>query len=239
MTFCAMGPARKPAVTRPNAAASAARGKRSRAAKAASVKAAGEKPRIVPARRKSTAPSSTGAELRVLPVTNKTWPDFETLFSARGAPHYCWCTPYRRRDAQSMSSDEKRAAMHDLVRARTPIGVLAYDGDAPVGWCSVAPRETYVKLERSRTMPRVSPGPTWTVLCFFVQRPRRRSGVTRALLAGALEFARANGAEVVEGYPYDTAGISATHRGSSHVFRALGFQREGSRWFHRVDDSQR
>jgi GNAT superfamily N-acetyltransferase len=173
--------------------------------------------------------------LRVLPVTSKTWRDFEALFSARGAPHYCWCTPYRRRDAQAMSSDEKRVAMLELVRSQTPIGVLAYDGDVPVGWCSVAPRETYVKLERSRTMPRVSAAPTWTVLCFFVPRAHRRSGVTRALLAGALEFARANGAEVVEGYPHDTAGISATHRGSSHVFRALGFQRDGSRWFQGVN----
>jgi hypothetical protein len=54
--------------------------------------------------------------------------------------------------------------------------------------------------------------------------------VTRALLEGALDVARQHGAQVVEGYPHDTAGISSTHRGWSGVFRALGFQREGSRW---------
>jgi GNAT superfamily N-acetyltransferase len=170
----------------------------------------------------------------VVAVSAETWGDFEALFSARGSPHYCWCSIYRFRDAHHMSRDQKRDAMHELVRERTPIGVLAYAGDTAVGWCSVAPRESYVRLERSRTMPRSSPAPTWTVLCFFVQRAHRRSGVTRALLAGALEVARRQGAEVVEGYPHDTAGNSATHRGSSKVFRALGFERDGSRWFYCV-----
>ena len=85
-------------------------------------------------------------------------------------------------------------------------------------------------------MPRVSPAPTWTILRFDAERAHRGKGVTRALLAGALEEARRRGAEFVEvGYPHDTAGISATHRGTSKVFRALGFQRAGSRWFDALD----
>lgn len=124
--------------------------------------------------------------------------------------------------------------MHEVVTRGTSIGVLAYDGDEPIGWCSIAPRESYVKLRRSRTMPRVTDPETttWTVLCFFVPRPRRGTGVTRALLEGAIAYARAQGAAVVEGYPYDTAGISATHRGHSRVFRALGFVQDhgGRRW---------
>jgi GNAT superfamily N-acetyltransferase len=167
----------------------------------------------------------------VLPVSSDNWSDFVALFGSRGAPHYCWCSIYRFRDAHELSKLQKQRAMRRLVEGGTPIGVLAYDGDAPVGWCSVAPRESYVKLERSRTMPRVSDDPTWTVLCFFVQRSHRGSGVARALLAGAIEAARRRGARVIEGYPHDTAGISATHRGTSHLFRAQGFERQGTRWF--------
>jgi hypothetical protein len=37
--------------------------------------------------------------------------------------------------------------MRQLVESGTPNGVLAYHGDDPVGWCSIAPRETCVKLE--------------------------------------------------------------------------------------------
>jgi GNAT superfamily N-acetyltransferase len=180
------------------------------------------------------AETRAGRELVVRPVTGKSWGDFVALFEARGSPHYCWCGVYRFAKAHEMERDEKRAAMGKLVRGGTPIGVLAYAGRGgpPVGWCSIAPRESYLKLARSRTMPRKTPAetPTWTVLCFFVTRPARGAHVTHALLAGAVDYARAQGARVIEGYPWDTAGISSTHRGHSSVFAAAGFRREGSRW---------
>ena len=195
--------------------------------------AAAPRERAAP-RSAKTPPARAQAEprraLRVAEVTRHSWPDFERLFLARGSPHYCWCGAYRFRDNPEIGADEKRARMRDLVASGTPIGVLAYDGDDAVAWCSVAPRESYVRLARSRTMPRVSNAPTWTVLCFFVQRGYRSAGVPELLLRGALDVARRHGAEVIEGYPYDTAKISSTHRGTSRVFRAAGFRRRGTRW---------
>ena len=168
--------------------------------------------------------------LVVRPVTPATWEAMVALFTARGSPHYCWCVPHRFADAPALSSEQKRERMGALVTKGTPVGVLAFAGKEAVGWCSIAPRETYVKLARSRTMPRVSDAPTWTVLCFFVRRDRRGTGVNRALLAGAVRHARSEGAVEIEGYPYDTAGISSTHRGRSEVFADAGFQQEGKRW---------
>ena len=188
------------------------------------------KARRAPAKRPAPAAQAPAGAVRVLPVGPENWSDFAALFRSRGAPHYCWCSVYRFRDAHELSKPQKQRAMRRLVEGGTPIGVLAYAGDVAVGWCSVAPRESYVKLERSRTMPRVSDDPTWTVLCFFVQRSHRGSGVAHALLAGAIELAHQRGARVVEGYPHDTAGISATHRGTARLFRALGFERQGTRW---------
>jgi GNAT superfamily N-acetyltransferase len=158
----------------------------------------------------------------------------EALFSARGSPHYCWCTPYRFSEAQHLDADEKRERLKELVAHGTPVGVLAFAGKAPVGWCSIAPRETYLRLARSRTMPRMTDAPTWTVLCFFVPRDRRGTGVTAALLAGALRYAKAKGAQEIEGYPYDTAGITSTHRGRSELFAGAGFVQEGKRWVRRL-----
>jgi GNAT superfamily N-acetyltransferase len=171
-------------------------------------------------------------KISVRPVTPETWDDMARLFSARGAPHYCWCGPYRYARAHEMSADAKRVALRELVSGGTPVGVLAYDAGVPVGWCSIAPRESYVKLGRSRSMPRRTPPATstWTVLCFFVPRSHRRRGVPAALLRGGVDYAAAQGAAVIEGYPYDTAGISSTHRGHSSVFRAAGFRREAGRW---------
>ena len=171
--------------------------------------------------------------VEVGPVTAESWDGLARLFEAKGAPHYCWCTAYRTRSGQDLDGAERKARLRALVRAGTPVGVLARESGEPVGWCSVAPRETYVRLERSRTMPRVTPAgaATWTVLCFFVPLRHRGAGITDALLAGAVAYAREQGAEVVEGYPHDTAGVSSTHRGHSRVFRAAGFRREGKRWF--------
>jgi GNAT superfamily N-acetyltransferase len=174
--------------------------------------------------------------LVVRPVTTATWADFVQLFEARGGPHYCWCSPHRFGNAHEMDNAAKKAAMHGLVADAVPIGVLAYAAGAPVGWCSVAPRESYVRLVRSRTMPRVTdPGcATWVVLCFFVARAARGTGITHALLRGAVKYARAQGARIVEGYPHDTAGITSTHRGHSSVFAAAGFRQgadgDGTRW---------
>ena len=178
------------------------------------------------------------ARVVVRPVTAATWDDFVHLFEARGGPHYCFCAPYRFRDAHALSNAEKKARTRKLVAGAIPIGVLAYVGDEPIGWCAIAPRETYVKLERSRTMPRVTPPatPTWTVLCFFVARAHRGKGVTRSLLRGAVAYARSQGARVIEAYPFDSAGISATHRGHSSVFEGARFRRDpdGARWSLRV-----
>lgn len=169
-------------------------------------------------------------------MTRETWDDFVRLFEAKGSPHYCWCTPYRMRDAGHASNDEKKAYVQARVDEGVPIGVLAYVDGEPVGWCSVAPRETYVRLERSRTMPRATPPetPTWVILCFFVVRAHRNRGVTHALLKGAVAYARERGAKVVEGYPFDTAGIRSTHRGASSVFAAARFAQDGTRWFRRL-----
>jgi len=172
------------------------------------------------------------AKILVRPVASDNWDDFVRLFEARGGPHYCFCTPYRFKRTPDMGKVEKKAAMQRLVAAGTPIGVLAYDGREPIGWCSIAPRETYVRLERSKTMPRETPPetPTWTILCFYVVRARRGTGVTRALIDGAVSHARKLGAKVVEGYPFDAAGVSSTHRGHSSVFRKAGFRGRGRRW---------
>jgi GNAT superfamily N-acetyltransferase len=169
----------------------------------------------------------------VHPVTSKNWKDFAALFEARGGPHYCWCVVHRFPGHHHMSSAERKRRMHGLVSNAVPIGVLAYDGETPVGWCSIAPRESYTKLERSRRMPRETPAetPTWTILCFFVAKPYRGRGVARALLESAVSYAREKGARVVEGYPFDSSRISSTHRGHSSLFKAAGFRRDGNRWF--------
>ena len=54
-----------------------------------------------------------------------------------------------------------------------------------------------------------------------------------------MRYAKALGAHVIEGYPFDTAGITSQHRGHSNVFRKGGFAREGTRWSRRLKHAPR
>src|SRR5437764_2775481 len=117
------------------------------------------------------------------PVTRENWERFARFFEAKGSPHYCWCSTYRARNPAALSAAEKKACMRKSVECGVPVGVLACKGEEPIGWCSIAPRETYLRLEKSRTMPRVTAPTTrtWTILCFFVARPYRNQHVAQAL----------------------------------------------------------
>jgi GNAT superfamily N-acetyltransferase len=175
------------------------------------------------------------ARIAIHPVTPERWPDVERLFETKGCPHFCWCTVYRLPDASSLGKAEKKETMRSLVASDVPVGMLAYAADEPVGWCSIAPRPTYGRLERSRTMPLVEKdaATTWAVLCFFVKRSHRGAGVSLDLLRRGVEHAKIQGAKAVEGYPWDTMGISSTHRGHSGLFKAAGFKQDGKRWVKR------
>ena len=122
------------------------------------------------------------------------------------------------------STKEKRvAALEELVRAGTPVGILAYSGTTPVGWCSVAPRESYAALERSRVLPRVDEMPVWSVVCLFVDRHFRRQGLTGRLLKAAVDYAREQSAPAVEGYPVAPDAPSYTYMGTPETYRRAGF----------------
>jgi GNAT superfamily N-acetyltransferase len=143
-----------------------------------------------------------------------------------GKFRYCACMRWRLRSTQfSGSTREDRVEMLEaLVREGTPVGVLAYLDQEPVGWCSVAPRETHAGLERYRALARLDDAPVWSVVCFFVSARIRRRGATRGLLQAAVDYAAAQGAEIVEGYPVEPCARLYTYMGSPATFRAAGFR---------------
>lgn len=163
--------------------------------------------------------------LAIHPVAPGRLPDLVRLFQGHGNPAYCWCMLWRVPTKVYRGTDAagRRALLEDRVRAGTPVGLLAYEGEAPVGWCSVAPRETYERLERSRTMPRVDAAIAFSIVCFFVPRAHRRRGVPLALLDAAIDTAAAAGADVLEAYPAPPGGPSYRFMGSRALFERAGF----------------
>ena len=51
-----------------------------------------------------------------------------------------------------------------------------------VGWCSVAPREHFPRLERSRVLKPVDDQPGWSIVCVFVDKRYRLRGVSVELI---------------------------------------------------------
>lgn len=168
----------------------------------------------------------------IQPVTLENWPLVAGLFSSKGCPSYCWCLTWRDPEAHALDTDGKASRLKRFLQEGTPIGVIAVEGRDAVGWCSAAPRESFARLTRSRTMPAVSSLPTWTINCLFVKKQWRGRGVAAQLVDGALRWARDSGAEQIEAYPYDTAGVSSTHQGHSRLYASCGFVHgDGRRWF--------
>jgi len=173
-------------------------------------------------------------KLAVLPVTPARWPDLEAIFAARGCSvaRGCWCMAYRRSGALVVPKGKRRAdvnrvALKRLVDSGTPPGLIAYRGREPVGWISIGPREDYAKLVRSPVMKAVDDKPVWSVICFVVPTEHRGQGVARALLAGAVAYARKRGATLVEAYPVDKPGRSADVNiwfGAKSMYDRAGFR---------------
>ena len=143
------------------------------------------------------------AKLEVHPLTPDRWRDFEVLFGERGACGGCWCMAWRLRSAQfeRQKGEANKRAMKALVEGGETPGLLAYSAGQPVAWCSVAPREVFLRLETSRVLKAVDDRPVWSVSCFFIAKAQRRRGLSVALLKAAIEFVRSQGGQIVEGYP--------------------------------------
>ena len=166
--------------------------------------------------------------LSFAPATPDRWGDLEKLFGKRGACGGCWCMFWRLSNAEFRArvGDKNRRAMQCIVERGAVPGIIAYDSGQPVGWCSVAPRQDFVRLETHRTLKRIDDQPVWSVVCLFVAKPYRKQGMSSELLKAAVAFARKQGGRIVEGYPTEPGQKLADpflYTGTVVAFRKAGF----------------
>ena len=164
-------------------------------------------------------------------LTPADWPALEQLFGPRGATGGCWCMWWRRRGGKSWTAcrgEPNRLAFRDLVLSSAAKGVIAFNGDEPIGWCNFGPREDFQRLIASRVLQRSSKAKRWSIACFYVRAGWRRKGIAQLLLERATAEAFRCGAEEVEGYPktYGSDGNSPAAfvwTGLPRMFEAAGF----------------
>jgi GNAT superfamily N-acetyltransferase len=167
-------------------------------------------------------------DLTFQPLTRENWTDIENLFGADSICRSCWCMWWRQSSSEwekRRDSQRKEALKTIVSHGKTP-GLLAYADGQPIGWCAVAPRAEFHRLERSRTLQRIDDRPVWSVVCFFVAKPFRQRGISTKLLEAAVRHAGTHGATIMEGYPsrsrakqYDTT----VYTGLASMFMKVGF----------------
>ena len=174
-------------------------------------------------------------KLTVRPLTRERWRDLEALFNAKGCSvaRGCWCMYYRRSGSPgslrpgTTRSQANRADLKALLGSGEPPGLIGYRGKVPVGWVSLGPRDDYAKLRRSPVMKAVDERPVWSIVCFVVPPQFRGRGVARALLDGAIAYARKRGVALLEAYPVDKPGRSNDDSmwfGAKSMYDAAGFE---------------
>jgi GNAT superfamily N-acetyltransferase len=199
-------------------------------------------------------------KLMIVPANEATWADLTAIFGTADSGR-CNCQWFRTRGRfWDQATDEQRRAWLreqtncDDPEATTTTGLVAYltedgyvpgertpvtPGRVPVGWVAVEPRTEYPRLLGLPTVWKGRPGEdkqddgVWSVTCFVVRKGYRRRGLTYALAAATIPYARANGARALEGYAMRTQpGREITwgelYVGAVQVFADAGFKEVSS-----------
>ncbi|MER8636996.1 GNAT family N-acetyltransferase [Mesorhizobium sp. M0954] len=172
----------------------------------------------------------------IAPLVPELWADFEDLFGRQGACYGCWCTHFRLSPAARRASNRERNKDHIKARieAGPPPGLLAFEGGQAVGWMQIGPRADVPEWNnQGRGSAPIDPADAsdlgvWAISCFFIHTKARGKGLSHRLVQGGIEFARENGARLIEACPIDLSKDSRSiglFVGSSRVFDKAGFQR--------------
>lgn len=132
----------------------------------------------------------------------------------------------RRKDFEAKKGEGNKILQKKIVSSGTVPGIIAYSEGEPVGWCAVEPRDVFIRLQGSRILKPVDDKPVWSIVCFFVAKKFRRTGVSVELLKKAVLHAAKYGAEIVEGYPVDAEGTKPDafiYHGTASAFKKAGF----------------
>jgi GNAT superfamily N-acetyltransferase len=186
------------------------------------------------------ARAAAESEISVVPANEASWDDLQAVFGTRGDPYHCQCQRYKigRHEWTAVPREERARRLREETEcgysdAPATSGLVAYLGGEPAGWCAVEPRTAFPRLTTirvpwtGRAEDKDDDG-VWAVTCFVTRTGFRRHGVSRALAAAAVGFARERGARAVEGYPMITQpGREITwgelYVGSRSIFAAAGF----------------
>jgi GNAT superfamily N-acetyltransferase len=160
------------------------------------------------------------------PLTPERFADMEVVFGERGVARNCFCMYWRRPDGGYGDDRDNKERFAERASIGRPPGLIGYlPADVPVGWVQVGPRQEFPTLDRSRLLRRPDGVDVWSINCFVVRAGHRKRGVGAGLLAAAIDYARHEGASVIEAYPVDGPRSSSVdyYTGTLSMFEQHGF----------------
>ena len=171
-------------------------------------------------------------KLTIRPLTAARVDDVKTVMRGTwGAT--CWdlfprYTSSQQRKLGITTEAKRRATLAKLARRRkNSAGLVAYEGNEPIGFISLGPRHDFSRIANSRATPPVDEVAAWVIPCITVRRGHRGQGVAVAMIRAAVEYAGKRGAPAVEAYP--RADGKKVHDdlafvGTNAMFRKAGFR---------------
>jgi predicted GNAT family acetyltransferase len=132
------------------------------------------------------------------------WSDLEELFGEKGACGGCWCMYCRIEKGEKWSDvkgAEAKRRLKTMVQNGTVRGLLAYNGNEPVGWCTFGKRTDFSRLNRARSLKCDDAESVYSIPCFYIKSRFRKQGVATELLKAAVAILKAEGQNILEGYP--------------------------------------
>ncbi|MEW6050210.1 MAG: GNAT family N-acetyltransferase [Candidatus Zixiibacteriota bacterium] len=162
------------------------------------------------------------------------WPHVEKLFGAKGACGGCWCMYWRIPHGGKMwreaTGEPNRKAMMKLIKAGKVLGVLAFDQDRPVGWCSFGRRTDFPRTETAKAYRRDDIDKVWSINCFYIDKEYRQQGLVYTLAETAIKAIKKRKGRIVEAYPVpltkdgNKLPAAFVYTGPEAVFKKLGFK---------------
>ena len=149
------------------------------------------------------------------------WGDLERLFGEKGGWGGCWCMYWRFEQGEKwahVKGPEAKSRLKKMVLNGSVRGLIAYDGDEPIGWCTFGKRTDFPRLNRARTLKCDDSETVCSIPCFYIKNRYRKKGVSTELLKTATAILASEGESVLEGYP-----VKPTKPGNKNIPSAFAW----------------
>lgn len=178
-------------------------------------------------------------KLTVRELTPSDWPQVEELFGQRGACGGCWCMHWRREKGgkawEAVKGSPNRKAFKKLVENGEAHGILAFDGECPIGWCNFGRRSEFPRLDRTKAYGLDGPGEPstdqiWSINCLFITKDYRNLGLSQQMVEAAVKAIRKRKGRIIEAYPVtltlDGQKLPAAfaYTGPELIYQRIGFK---------------